>query len=133
MGKREEALQEYEAVIARGEEIAPSRRAVALRGRGFQLIELNRLDEAERAFRDSLQIDPDNELALHEIGYIAHLRLGGEPTATEVTVSGGRENKVCVRCGSRIESGVVQNVGGKLVYVCDRCGPKPKKWWQFWR
>ena len=55
----------------------PSQRphlAVALRGKGFALIELQRLDEAEVAFKSSLEIDPNNKLALNELGYIKRLR-----------------------------------------------------------
>lgn len=55
----------------------PSQRAVepmALRGMGFMLIELNRLDEAEQALRDSLKLDPGNDVALNELAYIRELR-----------------------------------------------------------
>jgi Flp pilus assembly protein TadD len=55
----------------------PSQRpyqAIALRGMGFSLIELNRLDEAERAFKQSLDIDPTNAVALNELAYIKDLR-----------------------------------------------------------
>jgi Flp pilus assembly protein TadD len=55
-------------------------RAVMLRGRGFALIELGRLDEAEKAYRDSLNSEPNNARALNELTYIGRLRAGG-PTA----------------------------------------------------
>ena len=42
--------------------------AAALRGMGFALIELQRLDEAEGVFQDSLKIEPNNKLALDEVG-----------------------------------------------------------------
>jgi tetratricopeptide (TPR) repeat protein len=47
------------------------------RGRGFALTELDRLDDAEAAYRDSLQQEPGNARALAELGYIARLRAGG--------------------------------------------------------
>jgi len=49
-------------------------RAVALRGMGVQLIDLQCLDEAEARLRQSLELDPENGLAKHELVYIAKLR-----------------------------------------------------------
>jgi len=49
-------------------------RARALRGAGYALIELDRLDEAEHHFRDSLKIEPKNQVALGELDYIKQLR-----------------------------------------------------------
>lgn len=43
--------------------------ALALRGIGFALIELQRLDEAESTFQESLKIDPANKLAPSELAY----------------------------------------------------------------
>ncbi|MFZ6770168.1 tetratricopeptide repeat protein [Undibacterium sp. Di26W] len=48
--------------------------AIALRGIGFSLIELKQLDEAEKAFQESLQIEPGNKLATSELSYIQGLR-----------------------------------------------------------
>jgi len=45
-------------------------RAMALRGMGFSLIELQRLDEAEKLFRESLEIEPGNKVAINELAYI---------------------------------------------------------------
>jgi tetratricopeptide (TPR) repeat protein len=53
-------------------------RAVALRGMGVQLINLERLDEAEARLRESLSIDRDNESAKHELEYIGQLRSAGK-------------------------------------------------------
>ena len=47
----------------------------ALRGRGYSLIELGRLDEAEKAYAECLQLDPDDEKAKGELAYIKGLRL----------------------------------------------------------
>jgi tetratricopeptide (TPR) repeat protein len=55
----------------------PSQRpfeAASLRGMGFALIELQRLDEAEAVFGDSLKIEPNNKVALNELAYIRDLR-----------------------------------------------------------
>lgn len=49
-------------------------RGRALRGIGFSLIELGRLDEAEAKFKECLAINPDDEYARSELGYIASLR-----------------------------------------------------------
>jgi tetratricopeptide (TPR) repeat protein len=48
-----------------------------LRGRGFALTEMGRLDEAEKSYRDSLAVDPNNATATAELKYIAKLRAGG--------------------------------------------------------
>lgn len=65
-------------------------KARLLRARGFSLIELGRLDEAEKAYRDSLEIEPDHGGAKHEIGYIAKLRAGGQ--ATGIQIMNGEES-----------------------------------------
>jgi len=52
----------------------PTQIARALRGQGVQLVELDRLDEAEAALRQSLELEPDSENALNELGYIEDLR-----------------------------------------------------------
>ena len=48
--------------------------ARALRGMGFCLIELGKLDEAEKMFTDSLKLAPGSPSALNEIGYIKELQ-----------------------------------------------------------
>jgi len=48
--------------------------ARALRGMGFCLIELGRLDDAEAKFNESLKIVPNNPAALNELKYIQQLR-----------------------------------------------------------
>jgi len=55
-------------------------RALMLRNRGYALTALNRLDEAQRAYEDSLALDPDNALAENELRYIASLKAGATPT-----------------------------------------------------
>jgi len=51
-------------------------RAVALRGTGVQLIDLQRLDEAKAHLNESLELEPDNPIARDELIYIARLRSG---------------------------------------------------------
>jgi tetratricopeptide (TPR) repeat protein len=76
LGKFEEALVVYQSAEALAVKYPSQRpyRAIALRGMGFSLIELNRLDEAELAFKQSLEIDPTNAVALNELAYIKDLR-----------------------------------------------------------
>lgn len=52
-------------------------RAHLFRGRGYALTELNRLDEAEQAYNNSLKFEPNNTLAQNELRYIARLKAGG--------------------------------------------------------
>jgi tetratricopeptide (TPR) repeat protein len=60
--------------------LSPRDRALMLRNKGFALTELKRLDEAQRAYEDSLTLDPDNALAKNELRYIAGLKAGAAPT-----------------------------------------------------
>lgn len=59
-------------------------RARLHRSRGFALIELERLDDAQAAYAASLKLEPDNAIAVHEMEYIAKLRRGGMPGAPVV-------------------------------------------------
>jgi tetratricopeptide (TPR) repeat protein len=47
----------------------------ALRDRGFPLVELNRLDEAEKVYAECLELDPSDATAKGEPNYITSLRL----------------------------------------------------------
>jgi tetratricopeptide (TPR) repeat protein len=49
-------------------------KAVALRGRGYVLIDMEKYGEAEAAFRDSLKVEPGNAVALRELDYIRQQR-----------------------------------------------------------
>jgi tetratricopeptide (TPR) repeat protein len=51
------------------------------RGRGYALTEQGKLDDAEDAYRESLNLDPGSELAKNELRYIAGLKLGAAPSA----------------------------------------------------
>ncbi|QJU58066.1 hypothetical protein HL653_09870 [Sphingomonas sp. AP4-R1] len=45
-------------------------RAVALRGQGYSYTDLERWDDATKAYRNSLKYEPKNEIAQHELRYI---------------------------------------------------------------
>ena len=76
LGRYQEARASYDDAIRLAERYSTSsdKLPMALRGLGFTLIELGKLDEAESAFRRSLELDPDNDLAQHELRYIESLR-----------------------------------------------------------
>jgi tetratricopeptide (TPR) repeat protein len=137
MGDHAAAITLYDEVLALWDEIHGRIRAVALRGRGVQLIDLKRLDEAERVLRDSLKLEPNSEVALNELEYIRELRAGGQAQGTEsvaTTVSGPL---ACSLCGSEnLDGGRMATVDGIVVYGCRICLEKPppvkKKWWKLW-
>lgn len=49
-------------------------RAAALRGEGYVYTEMQRWDEAVKAYKSSLKYEPDSEIAHHEMQYIAERR-----------------------------------------------------------
>jgi tetratricopeptide (TPR) repeat protein len=67
--------------------LTPVQKALLLRGRGFALVELGRLDEGEKAYQDALVSEPGNARATSELAYIARLKAGGAPTATGISLS----------------------------------------------
>lgn len=73
-----EALALYDDWFSRQMEDPPGtpNRARLLRARGFVLIELKRLDEAEAAYTEALEIEPDHKGARQELAYIQELRGG---------------------------------------------------------
>lgn len=78
-----EALDVFDQALA-SHVLTARDRARLDRGKGFVFTEMNRLDEAEAAFRDSLQQEPGNPRALSELGYIARLRAGGPKAPPEL-------------------------------------------------
>jgi tetratricopeptide (TPR) repeat protein len=54
-------------------------RAHLYRGRGYALGELNQLDDAEAAYKESLNLEPGNPTAENELRYIAGLKHGALP------------------------------------------------------
>jgi tetratricopeptide (TPR) repeat protein len=75
--RRQEAVDIVERWLRETPKGDPADRARMLRSKGFNLIELKRLDEAEAAFRDSLKLEPNHALARNELEYIRRLRAGG--------------------------------------------------------
>ena len=64
---------------------APARQvARALRGQGVQLVDLDRLDEAEAALQRALELEPKSEVARNELAYIADLRAEREAKKKEL-------------------------------------------------
>lgn len=55
-----------------------------LRGRGFALVEMNRLDEGEEAYREALKLNPADARSMNELAYIARLRAGGPKAPIQV-------------------------------------------------
>jgi tetratricopeptide (TPR) repeat protein len=75
--RHEDALQCYLRAESVRAWASPQQKGRALRGQGINLIDLGFLDEAEAALKRSLEIEPENQNALHELDYIAHLREQG--------------------------------------------------------
>jgi tetratricopeptide (TPR) repeat protein len=75
--RRGEALDCYRRAADIRPWAPPSVVARALRGVGFSLIDLGELDRAEEAFRESLELDPDNATARHELEIIELMRKTG--------------------------------------------------------
>ncbi len=98
--------------------LAPSLRAMALRGRGLQLIELGNLDEAEQCFLESLTIDPDSPVARKELEYIEHLRSGGEAAPLETAVWPKSAPLTCAVCGAET---LLNAPDGSDKVICESC------------
>jgi len=75
----EEALKYFNSVALSSGCATNYEKARALRGQGVILIELGRLDEAERALNESLRLEPGSKVALNELGYIRRIRSGTAP------------------------------------------------------
>lgn len=71
-----EAIKEYEVALNMSSNYSASNhiKPIALRGMGFCLIELGQLDKAESVFKESLILEPENEIALSELQYIEKIR-----------------------------------------------------------
>ena len=106
-GQAENALAFYDSVSEVGPHVSATKLAIAKRGRGAALIELKRLDEAQNAFRESLEFEPNNALALNELVYIEQLKMGLPATPGNLQVTVGKSS-----------------TGGPA---------KSAKWWQVWK
>jgi tetratricopeptide (TPR) repeat protein len=77
--KHEDALKTFQESEAAAEKWSPDavkkdELARAKRGVGFNLIELNRLDEAEAKFKECLELNAGDKGAANELAYIRSLR-----------------------------------------------------------
>lgn len=140
--KLDEALARYRKVSDLGPFVSQRDLAVARRGEGFVLIEMQELDAAESAFKKSLEFEPNNEIAMGELQYIQHLRSGGEAARMESVASQSEIDMTkCIVCETHVEEGVVIQVKGIPLAICQTChdkmlqetAAKEKKWWQFWK
>ena len=87
MKRMPEALADYDMGLKLGGLPAPYRGKL-LRGRGYVLTELGRLDDAEQAYRDSLVADPNNQRAMAEMAYIGKIKAGGSHATGGMVTSG---------------------------------------------
>lgn len=76
LGDRVASLAIYETALGLTRKYPSSAylEPLVLRGMGYALIELGRLDEAERAYEASLVLEPTSELAKKELTYIQQAR-----------------------------------------------------------
>jgi tetratricopeptide (TPR) repeat protein len=82
--RHQEAFECYVQAVSVRDWAPPSQIARALRGQGVQLVDLDRLDEAEDALRRSLELEPDSKTAHNELGYIEDLRQKREAQKEEI-------------------------------------------------
>lgn len=75
-GRHKEAIESYRRgyALALAHGAVKTEQAMALRGMGFAQIELGRLDDAVDSFIKSLEIEPENKLALKELLYTEQIR-----------------------------------------------------------
>jgi tetratricopeptide (TPR) repeat protein len=59
------------------------------RNRGFALVELHRLDDAEAAYKESLRLEPNNPRALGELQFIAKARASVPATKNPASAPSG--------------------------------------------
>ena len=77
--RHEEALALYDKTAAMDAiQTDEKGRARLLRAKGFALIELERLDEAETCYREALTLEPGHGGAQQELAYITQRRSGGQ-------------------------------------------------------
>jgi tetratricopeptide (TPR) repeat protein len=132
MGQFQDSLAHYRQVRELGPHTSAKHVGLALRGEGFALIELARLDEAEACFRQSLEFDPESPVAANELAYIQELRRGKKRATAEI-VQTMNNPAACFRCGAP-EPAVVAQYQGRVLCYCDACHRTlTKKWWEFWK
>lgn len=94
-GRFTDALALYDDWFENGQGGAASpHRARLLRAKGYALIELHRLNDAENAYRESLAIEPNHPTATRELAFIANQKSGkAGPVQTDVRVTTAGEAK----------------------------------------
>ena len=133
LGHFTEALELYDEIKTVGPHISGRDVAAALRGRGFILAEMGKLDEAERALEESLKLEISS-VAVNELRYVKRRRFGAPKADTAQVVTSAPNLGECRVCGQRFTRGVVANVDGSTVSICRECDNKlSKKWWHFWK
>ncbi|MBC6982043.1 tetratricopeptide repeat protein [Caulobacter sp. 17J80-11] len=80
LGRNAESLAVIDRALGENTWMDALDRARLLRTRGFTLIEMGRLEEAEAAYRDSLKLQPGHKGALGELEYVAKARAGMAPS-----------------------------------------------------
>ena len=130
-----EALKLFEQVSTVGPFTSGAEVARGLRGKGFVLIELGRMAEAEDALNESLKLEPNSDVAKNELRYLAQLKSGGVKAPLEIKVTtAGKNIALCVACGKKFEHGSIVVAMGSSGVICDSCKKKStKKPWQFWK
>lgn len=91
LGRNADVLALYDAALSPASLFDlpdPKDQARLQRGRGYALVELNRLDEAEAAYKAALKLEPGDVRAGGELQYIAGLRAGAKPNAGTISVPG---------------------------------------------
>jgi len=82
--RHEESLECYTRAASVRDWAPSSQIARALRGQGVQLIDLDRVDEAENVLKRSLELEPHSETARNELAYIADLKQQREEKRKEI-------------------------------------------------
>lgn len=82
-GKWNEALAIADKALASEDMLLQMHSDAFLRKRGFALVELGRLDEAQKAYEDALKANPDDATSKNELKYIEGLRQGKTPSLGE--------------------------------------------------
>jgi tetratricopeptide (TPR) repeat protein len=120
-GEKEKALELYQAIHELGPYVSARDLAISHRGRGFVLIELKRLDEAEEAFKSSLEIEPNSSIALGELRYIARLREGGPALPGKPVQTQPQNIWKCLVCGISHTKGTIVTIKDVPHFVCEKC------------
>ena len=81
MNNKQEAYNLYMKAMTSRPWASKRLRARAMRGAAVTLIDLHKIDEAESLLKESLQLDPESEVAKNELIYISRLRDRGASTS----------------------------------------------------